>query len=95
MARPVGFCVPPAGAACVASGAALNRGVIRAVPVSPSIRTSVAEAYDLLAPARARLRARDAEIVRLQVELAEIPAPTGDETARGRRVLRRERRGIE
>ena len=64
----------------------MNRGVIRAVPVSPPTRTSVAETYDLLAPARARLRARDAEIVRVQVELAEIPAPTGDEAARGRRV---------
>jgi acetylornithine deacetylase/succinyl-diaminopimelate desuccinylase-like protein len=48
--------------------------------------TGVAETHDLLAPARARLRARDAEIVREQVELAEIPAPTGEETARGRRV---------
>src|SRR5687768_1983962 len=76
----------PTGASCVGRGAALNRRVIRAVPAPAPVRTSVAETYDLLAPARARLRARDAAIVRLQVELAQIPAPTGDETARGRRV---------
>lgn len=53
--------------------------------VAPAL-AAVVETHDLLAPARARLRSRDAEIVRLQVELAEIPAPTGDETARACRV---------
>ena len=43
--------------------------------LSPAV-AGVAETHDLLAPARVRLRARDAEIVRQQVELAEIPAPT-------------------
>ena len=49
---------------------------------------TMAETHALLAPARARLRARDPDIVRLQVELAEIPAPTGDEGERGARVAR-------
>ncbi|MBV9880507.1 MAG: M20/M25/M40 family metallo-hydrolase [Gemmatirosa sp.] len=42
-----------------------------------------------LADARARLAARDAEIVRTQVTIAEIPAPTGDEGERGEWVARR------
>lgn len=46
----------------------------------------VAETHARLAPARARLLARDDEIVRLQSELSCIPAPTGEEEARARRV---------
>jgi len=39
--------------------------------------------HDALADARARLAARDDEIVRTQVAICEIPAPTGDEGQRG------------
>ncbi|HEU4630601.1 MAG TPA: M20/M25/M40 family metallo-hydrolase [Gemmatimonadaceae bacterium] len=56
------------------------------MPRSAHAAATVAETHALLAPARARLRARDHEIVRLQVELAEIPAPTGEEGERGARV---------
>lgn len=56
------------------------------MPTAHTAPTAVADVHARLAPARTRLRARDADIVRLQVELAQIPAPTGDEAARGRRV---------
>ena len=46
-------------------------------------------AHRALAAARARLAARDAEIVRTQVTLAEIPAPTGEEGERAEWVARR------
>lgn len=52
----------------------------------PSVTPTVRQTHARLSAVRARLRARDAEIVRRQVELAEIPAPTGDESARGARV---------
>ena len=42
-----------------------------------------------LAPSRARLRARDAEILRTQVTVSEIAAPTGDESLRGEWIARR------
>ena len=42
-----------------------------------------------LAPSRARLRARDAEILRTQVTVSEIAAPTGDESRRGEWIARR------
>ncbi|MDF1501441.1 M20/M25/M40 family metallo-hydrolase [Roseisolibacter sp. H3M3-2] len=45
--------------------------------------------HDALARARARLVARDAETVRDQVTLAEIPSPTGEEGERGAWVARR------
>lgn len=54
---------------------------------SPS--RAVAATHARLERARARLRARDAGIVRSQVELSEIPAPTGAEERRGREVARR------
>ncbi len=56
---------------------------------APSSPPPTAETHARLADARARLRAADDEIVRTQVELAEIPAPTGDEGERGERVRRR------
>jgi acetylornithine deacetylase/succinyl-diaminopimelate desuccinylase-like protein len=57
------------------------------MPSTPiAARPSVDEVHARLAPARERLRARDDEIVRLQVALAQIAAPTGDEGERGRRV---------
>ena len=52
--------------------------------------SSVAErVHAVLAPSRARLRARDAEIVRTQVAVSEIAAPTGDESLRGEWIERR------
>lgn len=50
---------------------------------------AVATAHARLARARERLRARDLEIVRSQVELSQIPAPTGAEGRRGLEVARR------
>lgn len=48
----------------------------------------VAYVHDRLAPARARLRARDGEVVSSQVELSQIPAPTGAEGERAAHVAR-------
>ena len=45
--------------------------------------------HEALAPAHARLAARDADIVRTQVAICEIPAPTGDEGERGAWMARR------
>jgi len=45
--------------------------------------------FDALADARARLAADDADIVRTQIAVTEIPAPTGDEAARAAWVARR------
>src|SRR4051812_22662694 len=45
--------------------------------------------YRSLAPARARLAARDETIVRMQIAVAQIPAPTGDEQERGEWMRRR------
>lgn len=44
----------------------------------------VTRVFDQLLPARRRLGARDAAIVATQIELAEIPAPTGAESERAR-----------
>lgn len=43
---------------------------------------AVARLHAALAPARARLAARDGEVLRTQVQLTEIPAPTGEEGER-------------
>ena len=51
--------------------------------------TVVARTHARLEPARLRLRTRDAEIVRTQVALSQIPAPTGDEGERGDALLSR------
>jgi acetylornithine deacetylase/succinyl-diaminopimelate desuccinylase-like protein len=59
------------------------------MPVPPSPETDARRVHEALAPARARLAARDAETVRDQVTLAEIPAPTGEEEERGAWVARR------
>ncbi|HVE79186.1 MAG TPA: M20/M25/M40 family metallo-hydrolase [Gemmatimonadaceae bacterium] len=45
--------------------------------------------FQALATARARLRARDPAIVRAQVQISEIAAPTGAEAARGRWIAER------
>lgn len=56
---------------------------------APPLSTS--RVYDLLAPQRETLSARDEDIMRTQVALSEVPAPTGHEAARGREVARRMR----
>ena len=50
---------------------------------------STARVHAGLAPARDRLRARDDGIIRTQVTVTEIPAPTGEEGARGRWIADR------
>lgn len=45
--------------------------------------------HDTLGAARARLARRDAEVLRAQVAVSEIPAPTGDEAKRGAWIARR------
>jgi acetylornithine deacetylase/succinyl-diaminopimelate desuccinylase-like protein len=54
-------------------------------PVETTARLSVStdHAFRSLAAARGRLARRDPEIVRAQVELAQIAAPTGEEAERG------------
>src|SRR5258705_11896814 len=47
------------------------------------------ELYERLAPARAQLAQADERVLRTQIALSEIPAPTGDETARGASVAAR------
>lgn len=54
------------------------------MPVSPTARVHAA-----LEPSRARLRARDAAILRTQVVVSEIAAPTGEEGQRGAWVASR------
>ncbi|MHB1225764.1 MAG: M20/M25/M40 family metallo-hydrolase, partial [Gemmatimonadaceae bacterium] len=56
---------------------------------TPAPSPNVGEIHASLAPTRARLRARDGGIVSAQVELAQIPAPTGDEAERGAHVAAR------
>ncbi|MEO7712023.1 MAG: M20/M25/M40 family metallo-hydrolase [Gemmatimonadaceae bacterium] len=50
---------------------------------------NVAELFERLAPVRARLAQSDERVLRTQIALAEIPAPTGDEHARGASVAAR------
>jgi acetylornithine deacetylase/succinyl-diaminopimelate desuccinylase-like protein len=52
---------------------------------------STSRVYDLLAAQRETLAAHDEDIMRTQVALSEVPAPTGHEDARGREVARRMR----
>jgi acetylornithine deacetylase/succinyl-diaminopimelate desuccinylase-like protein len=47
------------------------------------------DAFAALAPLRERLAARDDELMRTQVEIARLPAPTGDEGDRARWVQQR------
>jgi acetylornithine deacetylase/succinyl-diaminopimelate desuccinylase-like protein len=54
----------------------------------PFEQPSVSELFDRLAPARARLAASDERVVRTQIALSEIPAPTGGEGERGASVAR-------
>lgn len=60
------------------------------MPVTaPMLPTS--RVYDLLAPHRERLVAHDEDIMRTQVALSEVAAPTGSEDARAREVASRMR----
>lgn len=52
----------------------------------PAPPTPAARAFEALRPARAWLAQHDARTLDAQVTLAEIPAPTGGEAARGRHV---------
>ncbi len=61
---------------------------LRRVAERPSY-TNVAELYERLAPVRARLALADERVLRTQIALSEIPAPTGDEQARGASVAAR------
>jgi tripeptide aminopeptidase len=51
--------------------------------------SEVTALYEQLAPARARLAQADERVLRTQIALSEIPAPTGDEHARGASVAAR------
>ncbi len=48
-----------------------------------TLTSIIGEIHAALAPARELLRARDGQIIRSQVEISEIAAPTGDEAERG------------
>ncbi len=54
-----------------------------------SLHPDVTALYERLAPARARLELADEEVIRTQIALSEIPAPTGNEHARGASVAAR------
>jgi tripeptide aminopeptidase len=64
-------------------------GMLPPTPAAARAPASTGHAFRSLAPARQRLARRDAEIVRAQVELAQIAAPTGEEAERGAWVARR------
>src|SRR3954471_13475768 len=49
----------------------------------------MSELFERLAPARAQLAQADERVLRTQIALSEIPAPTGDERARGASVASR------
>ena len=54
--------------------------------IDPSPPLDVSVLFERLAPARARLAQADERVVRTQIALSEIPAPTGGEHARGASV---------
>jgi tripeptide aminopeptidase len=57
--------------------------------MSVHAKCSVANVYRSLAPARARLAERDRQIVQTQIQVAEIAAPTGEESERAQWVAAR------
>jgi acetylornithine deacetylase/succinyl-diaminopimelate desuccinylase-like protein len=63
--------------------------VLPIAPAGARGTMSTGQAFRSLAAARQRLARRDADIVRAQVELAQIAAPTGEEGERGAWVARR------
>jgi tripeptide aminopeptidase len=68
------------------------RATPAALPHAPTVARApmtTRHAFRSLAAARQRLARRDADIVRAQVELAQIAAPTGEEGERGAWVARR------
>ncbi|MFN2565359.1 MAG: M20/M25/M40 family metallo-hydrolase [Gemmatimonadaceae bacterium] len=68
---------------------AATPGVLAGTPRATRAPMSTGQAFRSLAGARQRLARRDADIVRTQVELAQIAAPTGEEGERGAWVARR------
>lgn len=58
-------------------------------PIERCISPDVPELFARLAPARERLARADERVLRTQIALSEIPAPTGDEQARGALVAAR------
>lgn len=62
---------------------------MRSVILVPPANHDVASIFARLAPARARLAANDGRLLETQVEIAEIPAPSGAESARGELVASR------
>jgi acetylornithine deacetylase/succinyl-diaminopimelate desuccinylase-like protein len=55
----------------------------------PPVDSQTTRTYRALAPARARIAARDAATIRTQIAVSEIAAPTGDERQRGEWVAAR------
>src|SRR6516165_1557243 len=70
---------------------ALHRpfGHLLAMTIRASSPPDTSAVHRRLAPARARLAARDDAIVRSQITIAQIAAPTGEEYERGGWVSRR------
>ena len=60
--------------------------------MTTALSLDTATLFDELAPARARLAAGDERLLRTQIALSEVPAPTGAEQARGAIVAARFRR---
>jgi acetylornithine deacetylase/succinyl-diaminopimelate desuccinylase-like protein len=67
------------------------RAPLRDVPAPSGLspHADVTELFERLAPARARLAQADERVLRTQIALSEIPAPTGDEHARGASIAAR------
>ena len=67
------------------------RAPFRDVPARAELspHSDVTELFERLAPVRARLAQADERVLRTQIALSEIPAPTGDERARGASVAAR------
>lgn len=57
--------------------------------IDPPPPLDVSALFERLAPARARLAQADERVLRTQIALSEIPAPTGDEHARGASIAAR------
>ena len=56
---------------------------------APSLPSATTRTHRALERHHARLRERDDGILRAQVAVSEIPAPTGEEHERGRWIMRR------
>jgi acetylornithine deacetylase/succinyl-diaminopimelate desuccinylase-like protein len=71
------------------SSSASTSGLLPIASAGTRPPMSTSQAFRSLAPARLRLARRDPDIVRTQVELAQIAAPTGEEGERGDWIARR------